>query len=170
VQATTAPVGTVEGYAAIVTQGATAGQLLRSPGSGVFAHAARGLQPGALSAPGRVAAMPSTAGTACHRSDAGGAQSSVQRFREDSTAWASATPWRPPADAAVTLSLAGVSSLLRCPQPRPAQFHVLPGCLRPAEARAIHDDASATHDRQQAQRAFVLRKRAAEKPVPRPSP
>ena len=118
----------------------------------------------------RVAAMPSTAGTACHRSDAGGAQSSVQRFREDSTAWASATPWRPPADAAVTLSLAGVSSLLRCPQPRPAQFHVLPGCLRPAEARAIHDDASATHDRQQAQRAFVLRQRAAEKADPSPSP
>ena len=70
------------------------------------------------------AAMPSTAGTACHRSDAGGAQSSVQRFREDSTAWASATPWRPPADAAVTLSLAGVSSLLRCPQPRPVRDRV----------------------------------------------
>jgi hypothetical protein len=109
------------------------------------------------------ATMPSTAGTACHRNDAGGAQSSVQRFRADSSAWASATPWRPPPDAAVTLSLEGVSSLLRCPQQRPAQFHVLPGCLRPAEARAIHEDASATHDSRQAQMAIVIRQRSAEK-------
>lgn len=108
-------------------------------------------------------AMPSTAGSACLRSDAGGAQSSVQRFKADSTAWASATPWRPPHDAAVTLSLEGVSSLLRCPKQRPAQFHVLPGCLRPEEARDIHEDASATHDSRQAQMAFVLRQRTAEK-------
>ena len=106
--------------------------------------------------------MPRTAGTACLRRDAGGAQSSVQRFRADSTAWASATAWRPPPDAAVTLSLEGVSSLLRCPQQRPAQFHVLPGCLRTAEARAIHEDASATHDSRQAQMALVLRRRTAE--------
>ena len=44
----------------------------------------------------------------------GGVQSSVQRFKADASAWASATPWLPPADAAVTLSLEGVSSLLRC--------------------------------------------------------
>ena len=80
----------------------------------------------------------------------GGVQSSVQRFKADAGAWASATPWLPPADAAVTLSLEGVSSLLRCPQKRPAQFHVLPGCLLPAEARAIHEDASATHASRQA--------------------
>ena len=100
----------------------------------------------------------------------GGVQSSVQRFKADAGAWASATPWLPPADAAVTLSLEGVSSLLRCPQKRPAQFHVLPGCLLPAEARAIHEDASATHASRQAQMAFVLRQRIAEKEEKQASP
>ena len=100
---------------------------------------------------------------ACHRSRGmGGGGGNVRPFDITSQAWASATSWQPPPGPA-TLTLRGISSLLRCPHARPAQIHIVPRCLGADEARSVQENARVTHSSLEAQRALARRRSAAAK-------